>query len=250
MPGGAEIFRDCANCAELVIAPAGQAQMTLAIGSALRTFAAPLPHAFAIGRHEVTRAQFRAFVASSGYVPAAGCHTPAPDWRLNPVLSWDAPGFAQAENDPVVCINLEDARAYLVWLSRITGQRYRLPTDPEWHYVALRQADNATLPEKLCAIGNGADETAREANPGWAVAPLPRRLCPHRTGRTLRRKRLGPGRSQRQCLGVGRHLPAWPQRYRVSAAALSAGRAAHSEGRLVLRSAGHAPVGCAHRQPA
>ena len=37
---------------------------------------------------------------------------------------------------PVMNVSWEDARAYVQWLSRETGQRYRLLTEAEWEYVA------------------------------------------------------------------------------------------------------------------
>lgn len=46
--------------------------------------------------------------------------------------SWSAPGFAQDDRHPVVCVNLADAEAYAAWLSARDGQRYRLPTAAEW----------------------------------------------------------------------------------------------------------------------
>lgn len=170
-PGSGEGFRDCADCPELVLVPDGDVRMQLSTGAAPRTVEVSLPQPFAVGRFEVTRAQYKAFVQQSGHVVELGCHVRAPVWKLAPTLSWQDPGYPQTENDPVACISHGDAKAYVAWLSKRSGQRYRLLTDPEWHHVAASLAKDMADPARLCAIGNGADQTAKEANPSWAVAP-------------------------------------------------------------------------------
>jgi formylglycine-generating enzyme required for sulfatase activity len=45
-------------------------------------------------------------------------------------------GFAQSGSHPAVCINWDDAKAYVAWLSRKTGKTYRLLSEAEREYVA------------------------------------------------------------------------------------------------------------------
>lgn len=44
---------------------------------------------------------------------------------------------------PIINVSWEDARAYAAWLSSMTGETYRLPTESEWEYVA--RAGSRTL---------------------------------------------------------------------------------------------------------
>ncbi|MEC9340807.1 MAG: SUMF1/EgtB/PvdO family nonheme iron enzyme [Pseudomonadota bacterium] len=72
---------------------------------------------FAIGRFEVTFADYRRFTA------AAKTSDPA-----------DA-GWGHADR-PVINVSWNDAQAYAAWLSRQTGETYRLPSEAEWEYAA------------------------------------------------------------------------------------------------------------------
>ena len=123
-------FRDCPECPEMVVVPAGSFMM----GSPEDEeggprsdqrherpqhrveFAAP----FAIGVFEVTYEQWNACVADGGCRDDVERH------------SFDETG----PNHPVYRVNWNDAQAYVEWLSAKTGQAYRLPSDAEWEYAA------------------------------------------------------------------------------------------------------------------
>ncbi len=117
MPG--ETFRDCPECPEMVIIPAGEFDM----GSNDAPMEKPIRRVIisqpiAIGRREVTFAEWDQCVA-------AGACKYRPDDR----------GWGRGDH-PVVDVSWDDAQTYLNWLSQKTGQRYRLPTEAEWEYAA------------------------------------------------------------------------------------------------------------------
>ncbi|MFT5693868.1 MAG: sulfatase activating formylglycine-generating enzyme [Oceanicoccus sp.] len=65
---------------------------------------------------------------------------------------------------PVINVNWSDAKAYTQWLSDQTGQKYRLPTEAEWEFVARSGGDSEYgLGSKL---GNG---DANYFNPSGTV---------------------------------------------------------------------------------
>lgn len=78
--------------------------------------------AFHIDRTPVTNAQFKAFIDASGYAPV-DAHRFLHHWHQG------AP-VAGSEQQPVVWISLEDARAYAAWAGK------RLPREWEWQYAA------------------------------------------------------------------------------------------------------------------
>lgn len=166
-----ESWRDCSSCPELVLAPAGTTSMQITIGDKTQQLDFRFDRSLAVAKFEVTRAQFAAFVRETSRATTGGCHARTPAWGVNPALNWENPGFAQTDDDPVVCVSFQDALAYSEWLSARTGQRYRLPTDAEWHYLATAEKWNERQPDQLCAIGNGADLAARAGNPDWQHVP-------------------------------------------------------------------------------
>jgi sulfatase modifying factor 1 len=101
---------------------------------------------YAIGRHEVTNAQFARFVQATGHVTTAERHRHAMvyapglreyRWAVDSTASWRHPqGRARycvdtLPDHPVTCITLDDALAYCAWAG------VRLPTFEEWE-VAFR----------------------------------------------------------------------------------------------------------------
>ncbi|MCY4510857.1 MAG: SUMF1/EgtB/PvdO family nonheme iron enzyme, partial [Acidobacteria bacterium] len=106
-PGG--VFRDCDVCPEMVPLPEGDV---------------------ALGRFEVTLGEYRAFAEAVPGVPETGCVVAG---RQNTrVWTWRHPGYPQTGEHPVACVSWNEAQVYARWLSLVTGQQYRLPTDAEW----------------------------------------------------------------------------------------------------------------------
>ena len=137
-------FKDCDVCPEMVEIPEGFFQMGTPPNYANRNtnetpqhtvrFAAP----FAVGRFEVTVEQFAAFVEATGYQPASRCAIFALDldqWVSKPA-SFRDPAFPVTGDHPATCVNWNDAKAYVAWLSEKTGKPYRLLSEAEWEYAA------------------------------------------------------------------------------------------------------------------
>lgn len=92
---------------------------------------------FEISRTEITFSQFNYFVRETGYKTL---HQRRLD---NPENYWDR--FDDVDNFPMHFITPFDALAYCQWLSKMTGDIYRLPTEAEWE-LAARGDSNAKYP--------------------------------------------------------------------------------------------------------
>ena len=174
-------FRDCPECPEMVVVPRGRNWMGSPHYAEERqenegpwhdvTIAAP----FAIGVYEVTVAEFRRFVGETGYSAASSCYTHEGGESADRTdRSWWNSGFSQGERHPVVCVSWNDVQAYAVWLSRKTGEKYRLLSESEWEYAARAGTETARYWGQRgwaqCRYANGADRSLEERYSGWRGA--------------------------------------------------------------------------------
>ena len=197
-PSAGTVFRDRlrsgAKGPELVVVPPGVFGQGEIVEAGMRPLFG-LPYrsvsigAFAVGKHEVTRGEFRRFVGATGYLTDAernvqiggqdvatpGCPTLYPEsgvhWRDG--TNWQAPGFPQDDTHPVACVSWNDAKAYVDWLSEQTGQQYRLPSESELEYV-IRAGSTTLWPwgnwgYSACDRVNYADERAAHRFPNLGL---------------------------------------------------------------------------------
>ena len=127
-----DVFRDCAECPEMVVLVGG---------------------ALAMGRYEVTVGEYQVFASATGGGAGGGC------FAFGDGDSWRNPGFPQTDRHPVACVSWDDAQEYVSWLSRRTGATYRLPTEAEWERAAAGsqpgcdRLGRGTRPDGTCPVG-------------------------------------------------------------------------------------------------
>jgi formylglycine-generating enzyme required for sulfatase activity len=157
------IIKDCSECPEMAVIPAGAFMMGSSAKEQALANAAGVPAeftglenpqhyvrvpSFAAGRYAVTKGEFAAFVRASGYrteaVQGDGCFSwSSGEWKKDAAYNWSNVGFAQGDDHPVVCVSWSDAQAYIQWLNRISGKSYRLLSEAEREYAARGGAQTA-----------------------------------------------------------------------------------------------------------
>lgn len=152
--------KDCAECPEMTIVPAGKFVMGSASGEVGHnaneapprevTFSKP----FAIGKYEVTFDEWDACVA------AKACAAVPDD------------GWGRGRR-PVIYVNFDMAAGYASWLTKKTGKQYRVPSEAEWEYAAR---GGTTTPwfwgsesTRACEFGNVGDQTVKAEHPDWPL---------------------------------------------------------------------------------
>lgn len=128
--GQSESFKDCQNCPDMVVIPAGKFKLGSPSDEADRDadegprLNARLSNAFAVGKFEITFAEWDACVADGG---CKGYKPSDQAWGRG--------------NQPVINVSWYDARSYTAWLSKKTAKPYRLLSEVEWEYVTRASTD-------------------------------------------------------------------------------------------------------------
>jgi formylglycine-generating enzyme required for sulfatase activity len=172
-----EIIRDCPECPEMVVISAGSFQM----GAVNEKHTVTFKDSFAIGKTEVTQAQWKAVMSLAGPAAAARPAPPAARPGVGGILSGlsgagaanpSSPGnpsnFAQCgDNCPVENVSWNDAQEFIQKLNVKTGKHYRLPTSAEWEAACRGGKD-----EEYCG-GNDVDAVAwYNSNSGSITHPV------------------------------------------------------------------------------
>jgi formylglycine-generating enzyme required for sulfatase activity len=181
--GEFEVFQECADCPEMIVMPLGSFMMGAIPGESRNPFdfygenatgtkrapgevnIIPNEHPrhpvkidipFAMGRNEVTHAEWMACVDDGGC-----SHNPA-----HQVLA-GGDYVALGSNHPMVNVSFLDAQEYVAWLNAILGtDTYRLPTEAEWEFAAragttTRFAQGNELTPDQANFSRGATENLR-----------------------------------------------------------------------------------------
>jgi formylglycine-generating enzyme required for sulfatase activity len=167
--------RDCndPSCPWLRVLPAGQFTMGGDVAQGGDPDEAPahrvsITTRLAVMETEVTVGMVKAFAAETRFVADGACVI----WNGNQFVEdakgdWRHPfvGVEQDDRHPAVCLSWHDAQHFARWMSRRTGQHYRLLSEAEWEYAA-RAGSRGRFPfgdneSRLCAYANVADRSAR-----------------------------------------------------------------------------------------
>ena len=127
VPASPEVIKDCADCPEMVVIPAGSFLMGSPVDPPEDPFSNdPVKkngepnerpqhlvqvRSFAIGKYEVTQEQWYAVMGSN-------------------------PSNNKGRKLPVEQVSWNDAQQFIAKLNQKTGKRYRLPSEAEWEYAA------------------------------------------------------------------------------------------------------------------
>ena len=155
-PTGKE-FRDCSNCPEMVVIPAGSFNMGDRYNKGDKYWLrVRIPRPIAVGKYEVTFEEWDTCVAGGG------CR------GYRPLDAYWGRG-----RRPVLSVSWGDAKAYVEWLSRMTREEYRLLSESEWEYAARagttgRSYFGETISTAQANVNDGKKQRADQ----WGTVPV------------------------------------------------------------------------------
>jgi formylglycine-generating enzyme required for sulfatase activity len=146
-----DVFRDTAECPEMVVIPPGTFCMGSPDAETGRTedegpmHEVHIRYTFAVSRYPITRAEWKRFVR----------YTDHKDDTEN-----------REDNNPVIGVSWQDAQDYVAWLTIRSGHRYRLLTEAEYEYANRAGSQTAYF------WGDREEDLRRYANNKGLTAPV------------------------------------------------------------------------------
>jgi len=141
-----KVFKDCADCPEMVVIPEGSFEMgsNSSDSDEKPLHRVSIARAFALAKTEVTQGQWRSLMGTS---PSrfSGC----------------------GDNCPVEQVSWNDAQQFVRKLSQKTGQTYRLPSEAEWEYACRAGGTHA-----YCGSDNVESVAWYKGNSGGKTHPV------------------------------------------------------------------------------
>ncbi len=126
---------------------------------------------FRMGKFEVTGEEFQRFVSATRHRTSLMCLQMASKrWFENVPNDYGlvaATLRTDSKFEPAACISWNDADAYVKWLAKETGKKYRLPSESEWEYAHRAGSKHRYFfgndESMACRYGNLADRSAEAA---------------------------------------------------------------------------------------
>jgi formylglycine-generating enzyme required for sulfatase activity len=174
-----DIFKECDNCPEMIVVPAGTFRMGSPTTEPGRSadegpqHTVTIARPFAVGRFAVTFDEWDACAADGG------CNQIEVLAGLGRVLKPYKPsdeGWGRGRR-PVINVSWDDAQGYAAWLSKKTGKRYRLLTGAEYEYATRAGTQTAYPWGNAVGTNNanchacGSQWDARQTAPVGSFAP-------------------------------------------------------------------------------
>lgn len=151
-PRAGQIFRDCPACPQMVALPSGSFTMGSPADEAGRYDDEGPQHL--VNMRPVAVARFEIRFDEWTLCVADGACPPLDDY-----------GFGRGAH-PVIDVSWDEAQTYVRWLTKKSGQPYRLLSEAEWEYAARAGSVTARFwgddPDQACAYANVADNSTKQ----------------------------------------------------------------------------------------